>query len=166
MNPKSILRSTFRTGITMKGIDGLLEAIGGVLLWFIKPSAMSATIQALCQHELSRDPHDFIAAHFLHISERVAHSDPLFASIYLLSHGLVKVILAIVLWMDELWAYPLAIGVFSAFSVYQIYRYTHTHAVALLVLTVFDAAIVWLTWEEYRVQKSEREARKRAGSVA
>lgn len=142
----------------MKGIDGLLEAIGGVLLWFVKPSEMSATIQALCQHELSRDPHDIVAAHFLHISERLAHSDPLFASIYLLAHGVVKVALAVVLWLGKLWAYPLAIFVFSAFSVYQIYRYTHTHSIALLLLTVFDVAIVWLTWGDYRVVKSAREA--------
>ena len=166
MNPKSILRATFRTGITMKGIDGLLETIGGVLLWFISPSALSAPIQALCQHELSRDPHDFIAGHILHISEKLAHRDPLFASLYLLSHGVVKVILAIALWLDELWAYPVAIFVFTAFGVYQTYRYTHTHSFTLLALTIFDAIVVWLTWEEYRVQKAEREARRRADSVA
>ena len=125
---------------------------------------MSATLQTLCQHELSRDPHDFIAAHLFHISERLAHGNPLFASIYLLSHGLVKVLLAIALWLDELWAYPLAIGIFGAFSMYQIYRYTHTHAIALLVLTVSDVAIVWLTWQEYRVQKSAREAGSKSNS--
>jgi len=151
----------------MKGIDGLLETIGGVLLWFIKPSAMSQTLQALCQHELSRDPHDFIGFHLLHISERLGHSDPLFASIFLLSHGLVKVLLAVALWLNDLWVYPLAIGVFSAFSVYQTYRYTYTHSIALLLLTVFDVAIVWLTWEEYRVEKSAREAgRKEVDSAA
>jgi len=113
MNLKSLLRGTFRAGVSMKGIDGLLEAIGGVLLWFIKPSEMSWTIQTLCQHELSRDPHDFVAAHLLHVSERLAHGNPIFASIYLLSHGLVKVLLAVALWLDELWAYPLAIVIFT-----------------------------------------------------
>jgi uncharacterized membrane protein len=166
MNPKSLLRGTFRAGVAMKGIDGMLEAIGGVLLWFIKPSEMSWTIQTLCQHELSRDPHDFIAAHLIHVSERLAHGDPIFASIYLLSHGLVKVLLAVALWLDELWAYPLAIVIFSAFCVYQVYRYTHTHAIVLLVLTVFDAAVVWLTWAEYRVQKSASGAHTNAGSEA
>jgi uncharacterized membrane protein len=159
MNAKSILHGTFRTGIAMKGIDGLLEMIGGMLIWFIKPSAMGATLRALCQHELSRDPHDFIAVHLLHSSEKLAHSDPLFASIFLLSHGFVKAVLAVFLWFGELWAYPLAIFVFSAFSVYQIYRFTHTHSILLLVLTVFDVAIVWLTWSEYRVQNAAREAR-------
>jgi uncharacterized membrane protein len=162
MTSKFLLRATFRAGITMKGVDGLLEAIGGVLLWFINPPAMSATLQALFQHELSRDPHDFIAAHFLHISERLAHSDPLFASIYLVLHGTVKVAIAVALWLNDLWAYPLAIGVFSAFGIYQTYRYIHTHSIALLLLTISDVAIVWLTWAEYRVEKAAREAGSKA----
>jgi uncharacterized membrane protein len=156
MNSLSILRASFRTGITVKGIDGLLEATGGVLLWFIKPESLGWTLQQIFQHELSRDPHDFIAAHLLHASEKLAHSDPLFASIYLLSHGLVKAMLSIFLWMNKLWAYPLAIGVFSAFSIYQVYRYSHTHSTFLLLLTAFDLSIVYLTWEEYCVEKSRR----------
>jgi uncharacterized membrane protein len=162
MNLKSLLRGTFRTGITLKGLDGLLEAVGGVLLWFIKPEALGSTLQEIFQHELSRDPHDFIAAHLLHVSEKIASSDPLFASIYLLSHGLVKAVLAVLLWMNKLWAYPLAIVIFSAFSVYQIYRYTHTHAFALLVLTLFDVIIVYLTWEEYGAEKLRRAERGKA----
>ena len=85
MNLKSLLRGTFRTGITLKGLDGLLEAVGGVLLWFIKPDSLGATLQDIFEHELSRDPHDFVAAHLLHVSQKFASSDPLFASIYLLA---------------------------------------------------------------------------------
>jgi uncharacterized membrane protein len=158
MNSLSFLKASFRTAITVKGIDGLLEAVGGVLLWFVKPESLGGSLQGIFQHELSRDAHDFIAAHLLHASEKFAHSDPLFASIYLFSHGLIKAMLSAFLWMNELWAYPLAIGVFSAFSVYQVYRFTHTHSITLLLLTVFDLLIVYLTWEEYRVEKSRRSA--------
>ena len=158
MNSLSFLKASFRTAITVKGIDGLLEAVGGVLLWFVKPESLGGSLQGIFQHELSRDAHDFIAAHLLHASEKFAHSDPLFASIYLFSHGLIKAMLSALLWMNELWAYPLAIGVFSAFSVYQVYRFTHTHSITLLLLTVFDLLIVYLTWEEYRVEKSRRSA--------
>jgi uncharacterized membrane protein len=162
MNLKSLLRGSSRAGITLKGIDGLLEATGGVLLWFVKPESLGSTLQQVFQHELSRDPHDFIAAHLLHVTEKFTSSDPLFASIYLLSHGLVKAVLSILLWMNKLWAYPLAIVVFLAFCVYQVYRYTHTHAMVLLILTVFDVAVVYLTWEEYGVEKARRGGR--AGS--
>ncbi len=159
MTGKALLHDVFRTGITMKGVDGLLEALGGVLLWFIRPSAMSHALRVLSLHELSRDPNDFIGIHLLHISFRLAHSDLAFASIYLLWHGLAKAGLAAALWLNKLWAYPLAIFVFGVFSVYQIYRFDHTHSPALLILTIFDAAIIWLTWKEYRVRKAERKER-------
>lgn len=162
MNSLSFLRASFRTGITLKGIDGLLEAIGGVLLWFIKPESLGWTLQQIFQHELSRDPHDFIAAHLLHGSEKLAHSDPLFASIYLLAHGVVKAVLSILLWMNKLWAYPLAITIFGAFTVYGIYRFMHTHSMLLLMFAGFDALIAFLSWEEYRVEKSRGRARRRS----
>jgi len=159
MKPQALLRASFRAGIALKAFDGVLETIGGALLWFIKPTAMNRVLHFLFQHELSLSRHDFVANHVLHLSAQLASSNPVFASLFLLSHGVVKVVLAVSLWMDELWAYPLAIFVFGAFSVYQVYRYAHTHSPALLVLTVLDIAVVWLTWEEYGVQKAAREAK-------
>jgi uncharacterized membrane protein len=160
MNSPRFLRASFRTGITLKGIDGILETVGGVLLWFVKPEALGSTLQEIFQHELLRDPHDFLARHLLHTSEKIAQSDPLFASIFLLSHGLVKAVLAVLLWMNKLWAYPLAIVVFTAFTIFGIYRYTHTHATLLIVIAVFDMIIVVLAWEEYGSEKAKRAAKK------
>jgi uncharacterized membrane protein len=157
MKPHSLLHATFRTGIAIKAVDGLLETVGGVLLWFIQPAEMNRALHFLFQHELSRDPHDFVANHLLHMTAQLAHGSLVFASLFLLSHGIVKIVLAIALWMDDLWAYPLAIFVFGAFTVYQVYRYAHTYSLGLLVLTILDVAIVWLTWAEYRVQKSARQ---------
>jgi uncharacterized membrane protein len=155
MNAKSLQHEAFRAGIGVKGFDGIVETLGGVLLWFVKPSSV-AWLETFWLRQLAYSRHDFIAVHMLHISERLASSDPVFASIYLLSHGLVKVILAVALWLNELWAYPLAIAIFGGFCVYQVYRYTYTHSEALLWLTLFDIAIVVLTWKEYRVRASER----------
>jgi uncharacterized membrane protein len=157
INAKSLLRGTFRTGIAAKGIDGVLETAGGVLLWFVKPSSF-VWVQTLWFNELARDPHDYVAAHLLRVSEMLVGGDPVFASLYLLSHGLVKLVLAAALWLDRLWAYPAAIFVFGGFCVYQVYRYTYTHSAALLWLTVFDLAVVYLTWQEYRVLASARKA--------
>jgi uncharacterized membrane protein len=151
--PKTIMHETFRAGITLKGIDGILESVGGVLLWFVRPSSIRGVIGVLLQHELSRDPHDFIAAHLLHASQHLTDASKPFASAYLLTHGLVKALLVTALWFDKLWAYPLTMAVFAAFSVYQVYRFAHTHSLALALLTVFDVLIIYLTWEEYREQK-------------
>lgn len=150
---KSMLHDSFRAGITLKGIDGILEAVGAVLLWFVKPSSISAISMVLFEHDLPLDPHDFIATHLLHISEKLANGGKTFACIYLLSHGLIKAFLVIALWFDKLWAYPLTTAVFSLFSFYQIYRFTHTHSLVLAFLTVFDILIIYLTWVEYQTQR-------------
>jgi len=153
---KLALHDTFRAGITLKGIDGILEAIGAVLLWFVRPSSLSALSIVLFEHDLPLDRHDFIATHVLHLSESLANGGKTFACIYLLSHGITKAALVTALWFDKMWAYPLTIAVFSIFSCYQIYRFTHTHSIVLAVVTVFDILIICLTWSEYRTQRKTR----------
>jgi len=118
---RTIFRTTFRTGITLKGIDGVLETIGGALLLLMHPAEVNAMLRVLCLHELSRDPQDFIAIHVLRASETLLGNNRLFASMNLLSHGVTKAALVVALWMNALWAYPLTIFVFAAFSVYQMY---------------------------------------------
>lgn len=149
----TMLHDAFRAGITLKGFDGILEVMGGVLLRFVKPHSMDRMVRWIFQHELSRDPRDFIAVHALHATQHLTGEGRTFASIYLVAHGLVKIGLVTALWRDKLWAYPLSICVFSFFDVYQLYRFAHTHSLALVVLTVFDIMVICLTWREYRAQK-------------
>ena len=153
----TLLDRTFHAGITLKGIGGVLETIGGILLWFISPAAMSQTVKLLFLQELARNPDGFFSTHVLKESSKFASMDPTFASLYLLSHGVTKVALVVCLWMNKLWAYPLTILVFAGFCVYQIHRYTHTHAISLILLTIFDIFLIYLTWREYLEQKRYRE---------
>jgi uncharacterized membrane protein len=44
--------------------------------------------------------------------------------------------------------------VFGGFIAYQLYRYTHTHSLALIALTVFDAIVIWLVWLEWRDRRA------------
>jgi uncharacterized membrane protein len=144
------LDTAFHAGITLKGIDGLFETVGGLLLWLIRPSQVNSIVRFLTQHELSHDPHDFIAVHLFGPSATLLSSNRLFASLYLLTHGATKVVLVVALWRNALWAYPLTIFVFVAFSAYQLYRYSHTHSIAMLLLTIFDVLLICLTWLEWR----------------
>jgi uncharacterized membrane protein len=155
--PSTLLDRTFHAGITLKGIGGVLETIGGVLLWFLSPASMSQTVKLLFLQELARDPDSFFASHLLKESSKIANMDPTFASLYLLSHGITKVALVVCLWMNKLWAYPLTIMVFAGFCVYQIRRYMHTHAISLVLLTIFDIFLIYLTWREYLEQRRIRE---------
>src|SRR5215469_7180805 len=131
--PSHLLRRTFQTGIALKGLDGALEAAAGVLL-AVDPELLSRFGLRLWATEIVRPGR--LSAYLAHASERLTYISPKFAAMYLLLH-----VLVIALWMNKLWAYPLAILVFAAFVVYQSFRFTHTHSLGLVLLTIFDVAI-------------------------
>jgi len=80
----------------------------------------------------------------------------LFGAIYLLAHGLVKVVLVVALLLNKLWACPWMIAILTLFIGYQLYRIALHPTIGLVALTLFDATILILTWREYRVQRSRR----------
>lgn len=145
------LHKAFEVGIFLKGADGVLELLGGLLLLlYARPTQIARILTALTQHELSEDPHDVIANFLVHSAARLSEQAVFFGALYLLIHGVVKIFLVVALWRDRLWAYPVAIAFFLAFAAYQTYRYSYSHAPWLLVLTLLDIAITWLTLQEYR----------------
>src|SRR5690349_979128 len=154
------LDKTFKIGLVLKGLDGVLEVIGGILLLFLSPQAIQHVVRALTAHELSEDPHDMIARYLLHTTAHLHHGTTLFGAIYLLSHGIAKVVLVALVLRDKLWAYPWLIGLLLAFIAYQLYQITAVHfSAGLTALTVFDAFLVWLTWREYRSKRAQQQAR-------
>jgi uncharacterized membrane protein len=150
--PRDLLDQTFQVGIILKGLDGALEVIGGLLLLVVSPATIDRVVTSLTQHELSEDPHDFLATHLLKTAHGLTGSALLFGAVYLLSHGAVKVVLVAALLKNELWAYPWMIVFLGVFIVYQVYRLSLKPSVGLTALTVFDAVIAWLTYREYRKQ--------------
>ena len=146
------LYRVFALGIWVKGIDGVLEIVGGFLLLLISPVMLNQFVMTLTQHELVEDPHDLIATTLRHAAAQLSANTQVFASLYLVAHGLVKVVLVVGLLRGKRWAYPAAIGFLCLFIVYQLYRLTYHASVGLLLLTLFDVVIVGLTWHEYRLQ--------------
>jgi uncharacterized membrane protein len=153
------LDRTFKISVTLKGLDGALETIGGVILLFVRPATIDQVARWLTQHELSQDPHDFLARHVLNSAHHLAHGTTLFAAFYLLSHGVAKIVLVIAVLRDELWAYPGLIVLLLLFIVYQLYRLIAVgFTLGLSLLTLFDAFVVWLTWREYQAKQAARPA--------
>jgi uncharacterized membrane protein len=152
---RSKLHVAFEVGVILKGLNGLLELIGGVLLLWFPPSAIQTLVVRLTQNELSEDPHDFIATHLRAAAHSLSASTELFAALYLLSHGVIKALLVYALLRGKLWAYPTAIAVFAAFGVYQMYRYFIHPSGWLIALTVLDAVVIFLTWVEWQRLKRD-----------
>jgi uncharacterized membrane protein len=153
----NLLDRTFEVSIILKGLDGILEVLGGFLLLVVSPATVNQIVRALTQHELSEDPHDFIDTHLLHAASGLTKSAFTFGAIYLLVHGVVKVVLVAALLRRLLWAYPWFIAFLIIFIAYQLYRLTFAPSFWLVALSVFDAFVAWLTYLEYRKnRKKER----------
>ncbi len=144
-----LLHDSFEVGIFLKGLNGVLEIIVGILLIFINPARLNQIIIFLTQNELVEDPKDFIANFIINLTRGYSVSSQHFGEFYLLSHGIIKVLLVWLLWRKKLWAYPLTIVVLILFILYQIYRYTYSHSFWLALLTIFDILIILLAWNEY-----------------
>lgn len=149
----TVLDRVFRVSLLLKGLDGLLELVGGVLLLLVSPDQIGALARFLTQHELLEDPHDFIATRLLDFTGTLTVSATLFGAIYLLLHALVKIVLVWAVLKGYLWAYPWMIAFLLVFTGYQVFQIAVSFSIGLLLLTAFDIFIVWLTVVEYRKHK-------------
>ena len=154
-HPKTLLDKTYEIGIIIKGIDGTLELIGGVLVLALSPQAINSTTRFLTQNSLQEDPHNFIAVHIAHAGHSLASGHNIFAALFLLTHGLVKVVLVTCLLLNKLWAYPWALGALGLFLVYQAYQLITAPTLGMSLLTVLDIAIIGLIYREWQKVRAE-----------
>jgi len=156
MNLKDkVIHYGFEIGIKLKGLNGVLETIGGLALLFMSTGSVYRVVVFLTQGELAEDPKDFISNYLLGIAHSLSLSTKIFVAIYLLSHGIIKI--ALVAWLEEhkLWAYPAAIVIFILFLAYQLFKYINTASPGLMLLSILDAVVIILTWLEYRIVRQK-----------
>jgi uncharacterized membrane protein len=146
---KKFFHEAFELGIGLKIVFAVFEILSSILILLVKPNQLNQLINVLTANELKFDPHDFIANQLIAIGHQFA-STQWFAAIYLFSHGVIKVFLLISLWQKRLWAYPLAVVVFSGFALYQTYQFILTHSIFMVMLTILDIIVIALTWVEYQ----------------
>jgi uncharacterized membrane protein len=143
------IHKAFEIGIFLKGVDGVLEIIGGILLLLLPPQAITYLVRLLTQGELSEDPGDFLANLLANAARHFSASSQFFGALFLLSHGILKLALIVALFKRKLWAYPTAMVVFGMFIVYQMYRYAHSHSLWMVFLSILDVLVIGLTYLEY-----------------
>lgn len=148
------MNSSSAFSVLLKGLDGLLEIVGGIALWAVTPRRTAHVVRWLTQDEIAEDPRDFVANHLRQATSHFSLAGEHFMAIYLLGHGVVKIFVVIALLKNKLWAYPVAIFVFGGFVVYQIYRFTLTDSMGLIALTILDLIVIWFIWLEYRAVRS------------
>ncbi|MEN0085553.1 MAG: DUF2127 domain-containing protein [Leifsonia sp.] len=145
-----VLDLVFLIGVLFKGLDGLLELVGGAVLLFVTPGQVQRAAERVTARELAEDPHDLVANLVVHGAAHLHGRSVWFVAAYLLLHGLVKLAIVVALLVGTRRIYPWAMAALGAFLVFQLYELIVRPSVAVAVLTVLDAVIIWLTWREWR----------------
>ena len=144
----------FWLSLIIKGLDGILEIAGGILLFAIGNATITRSIMWLTAPELAEDPHDLLANFLAHSLRHLPDNTRLFGAAYLFGHGAVKVFFVAGLWREKLWAFPTALSIISVFVFYQLYRLLQRPSAGLTVLTVIDLFVIAASWREYQVRNS------------
>jgi uncharacterized membrane protein len=145
------IHQIFAVSVSLKGLHALFEIAGGIALYLTSTETIVGWISNWSNREIAEERHDWIASHLLGFAESFSVEKHNFYAFYLLSHGLVKIVLVYGLLKEKLWAYPASFVVFGLFIAYQLYRYSFTHDSGLILLSIFDLFVIALAVHEYRL---------------
>lgn len=148
-NKDKIEHDLFDVGILLKGAHAIIEIFGGVFTFLVSPGLILRFVTKIARGELLEDPNDSFTRYLLHLAYGISIGTKQFVAFYLLSHGIINLILVIGLLKKKIWAYHASFVVLALFAVYQMYRYIYHPSIWMIILTIFDLVTIWLIWREY-----------------
>jgi uncharacterized membrane protein len=147
------LHRIFLASVWIKALVGVGQIVAGTLLLLVRQATLTAFMLRASAPELTEDPHDWVASLLRTSANEWSTGTHTFASLYLIVHGVIKVLLVAGLLRRKMWSYPVSMWVLGAFIAYQLYRYSFTHSIWLILLSALDAVVIVLIHHEYRVRK-------------
>jgi uncharacterized membrane protein len=155
-----VLHRVFLWGLSLKALNAFLELVGGVALLVLPSAEIKTMILGVFPQTVGVGLNAFWAEIGHRLVQRVDTGTLAFVAWYLLSHGVIKAMVIVCLFCGWLWAYPLGIGVFIAFILFQTFEFLWgSHSWFYLFLNAFDLFLIWLTWNEWAHAKRIRAAR-------
>ena len=148
---RNLLHMAFIGGIVLKGV--VQYQIGGVSS-FDSPQSLNRWMLSLIGHGLSEGPNDLLGRLPGALGAGRSAGSITSRPFTCFSRGR-EALHCGRSSQGKIWAYHTGIVFFLLFIVYQLYRYSYTRSAWLVVLSVFDVVVIYLTWEEYkRVRRS------------
>lgn len=148
----------FAVAIAIKGIDGGLQFLGALLLMVIPPTLITGAANMIITRDLLGDPNGALSTHLAEAANHFANgSSRWFAIIYLLAHGVIKLVLVWALVKRVMWMFPVSVVVLAGFVVYEVWRAVHTHSIALPIFAAVDVVIITMIIREYRKLRREHQ---------
>ena len=136
-----------------KGAQAFLEIVAGVLFAFVSTNAITTFVFAIAHSELVETPKDIFSTLLTKGLDQFSAAGKYFLVLYLLSHGIIKLVIIIGLFLKKKWSYPAALIGFGALIIYQSYEIGIKQSLLLIVFTLIDIVILWLIVREHNVPK-------------
>jgi uncharacterized membrane protein len=143
------IHQIFVVSVSLKALHALVEIAGGIALGLFNTGAI-----VLWLYRASEDKPGWIENGLSKFATTFSGGEHHYYVFFLVSHGIVNMALAIGLLRERLWAYPATFAVLTLFIAYQLYRFTYTHDVGLIVFSLLDVIVMALAWHEYRLLRS------------
>ncbi|HEX3944402.1 MAG TPA: DUF2127 domain-containing protein [Rhizomicrobium sp.] len=146
------LHLAYLIAIAIKGIDGLIEFVAGVLIASFGSHELYHFAIWATAPELARHPASHAVHAIRHGAYHFAHSPHEFAIIYLLAHGLLKIGLVINLFIEHLWIFPVSVVVLLGFIGFMGLKLAAHWSPWLFAFAMFDMLTVALVVNEWRMR--------------
>lgn len=147
----------YRIGIAIKGFDGLLELVAGLLL-LLAPRLLHSMLQGIVGKAELHHTHTshLIATYVGHLDADLGRSGLTFLIVFLIGHGIVKLALVYCLLKRIVWAYPYALAILGMFLAYQLYALVRDPlSIGMWFFTILDVIIIYLVWAEWKDLKEK-----------
>jgi uncharacterized membrane protein len=154
---KSLAHLAYLVTIAVKGIDGAIETILGLVIWVSGPDRFNAFLMRFTAPELVADPRPSGVTEFLrNAASQLMDSSVSFIVFYLLAHGILKVVLALVLLTGGgRWVYPVATLILTGFIGFMSFHLAEHWSNWVLAFAIFDFVTLLLVLNEWRNEKTQ-----------
>lgn len=154
IKPNSFAHLAYLIIIAIKGIDGVVETILGLAIWSSGAARFHAFLLGFAAPELQEQP-GAVTQFLRDAAAQLMDSSVGFIVLYLLAHGVLKVVLALVLLTGGgRWVYPVASVILAGFLAFLSWHLAEQWSNWVLALALFDLVTLLLVLNEWRNEKT------------
>ena len=145
----SLAHLAYIVTIAIKGFDGGIETLAGLLIWITGPQRLYHWAVRVTAPELGGN-HEDTAMAIRHGAEHLAINGAGFIVFYLLVHGLLKLGIALALLRGKgHWIFPVSALILCGFIAFMAEKLSHHFSGWLLGFALFDALTLALVLNEW-----------------
>jgi uncharacterized membrane protein len=148
---RSFAHIAYVVTIAIKGFDGGLETLAGLVIWLTGPQRLYRWVVRITAPELYDGNHVKAVHAIRRGAEHLAITGGHFVVFYLLVHGILKLTLCVVLLRGGgRWVFPVGTFILTSFIAFMCYRLSQEWSNWLLGFALFDALTLALVLDEWR----------------